>query len=172
MKETIKAYNRHANKEFVKQINRYFSNPAATHSVLSLGETPLILRLCGAKGDRVVIPVSIINDKCIAKKKTKKYRHPHNLSKNLMRSLPNLIRTPVMVFKGSHPNTLDIICNATDRKNDFILVSCKLNTNGRNTRINNVVTSAYGKEKVQNYIKNHASDIIAYNSQFQIEKTG
>jgi uncharacterized protein YlxP (DUF503 family) len=172
LKENNKSYNRHTNKEFENQINRYFSNPSATHSVLSLGETPPILQLCGAKGDRVVIPVSIINDKCTAKKKTKKNPHPHNLSKNLMRSLPNLIRTPVMVFKGSHPNTLAIICNATDRKKDFILVSCLLNANGRNTRINNVVTSAYGKNKVQNYINNHINDLIAYNSQFQIEKTG
>ncbi len=77
----------------------------------------------------------------------------HNVSQNVLSSMPNLLQEPIAVFnyKG---NDLLAILKATDNNGNVVVAAIKPNGVGRYTGVEidtNFLLSAYGKEQVVNF---------------------
>lgn len=156
--------NHNEDLEFAQKIDEFLNNNNCNTQPLRVGHTPFSLIICGANANLEVgiSPETII--KCMSN--SDDHYHGHELTKELIASLPQSIRDPIMIFKGSHNNSLLLVTELKDKYNKEIVVPIELNSRKARTFINRI-TSAYGKKNIENYIFNQLQqqNLLAINKE-------
>lgn len=156
--------NHNEDLEFAQKIDEFLNNNNCNTQPLRVGHTPFSLIICGANANLEVgiSPETII--KCM--NNSDDHYHGHELTKELIASLPQSIRDPIMIFKGSHNNSLLLVTELKDKYNKEIVVPIELNSRKARTFINRI-TSAYGKKNIENYIFNQLQqqNLLAINKE-------
>ena len=151
------------NNSFRQQLNSFISLERNSSSSLIIGKTPYSLSLGGATYDYdlIIAPRTLL--KCMSDS-DERY-HGHGLSSEIVEQLPNELRCPVMLFKGSVDNSLVAFTSLKDSNGDNVIVSIKPNDIDKHNTVNRV-TSAYGKHNTANYVSNqlNSGNLIALNT--------
>ena len=156
--------NHNEDLEFAQKIDEFLNNNNCNTQPLRVGHTPFSLIICGANAN---LEVGISREtiiKCMSN--SDDHYHGHELTKELIASLPQSIRDPIMIFKGSHNNSLLLVTELKDKYNKEIVVPIELSSRKARTFINRI-TSAYGKKNIENYIFNQLQqqNLLAINKE-------
>lgn len=145
-------------KQFILDADRPKNMP------VMVGETPNSLAVAGAdrKLKLIIYPRTI--KKCMGKPED--IYHGHDLSFKILKKLPSELRNPVMIFKGSIPDSLVAITSLKDKNNKEIIVAISINKKEKRQLVNRV-SSIYGKDDIHNYINKQINqgNLIAVNTQ-------
>lgn len=156
--------NHNEDLEFAQKISEFLNNNNCNTQPLRVGHTPFSLIICGANANLEIgiSPETII--KCMSN--SNDHYHGHELTQELIASLPQSIRDPIMIFKGSHTNSLLLVTELKDKYNKEIVVPIELSSRKARTFINRI-TSAYGKKNIENYIFNQLQqqNLLAINKE-------
>ncbi|MGN0436967.1 MAG: DUF4116 domain-containing protein, partial [Lachnospiraceae bacterium] len=148
---------------FSNSIDMYLNNTLdKTHPII-VGKTSNALALAGAELNKIItINYSTIK-KCMSSKET--VYHGHELDSDIVKQIPEQLRNPVMILKGSHDASLIVVSNLVDKNNDKIIISINLDKKMAFCEVNQI-TSMYGKEKFTNYISKQLNqgNLIACNN--------
>lgn len=126
--------------------------------IILLQETPKILQEIGIPNKPLLMTAKHVY---LAINKNGKYsdtnNHYHDLGKKLFLQIPDLLKSPVIVF-CSQNNNKDIIAivNATDKEKNPLIVPIRINGFGRYNEMSingNIVKSLYGKRNLNRYIE-------------------
>ncbi len=143
-------------QEFSKTIDDFLNGNINPYAQIFVCKTTKAMLACGAEDLDVIINQSTLRK--IMSNDTAKYQHPHNLDKNIIKSIPNELNDPIMILNGSELSSIVLISNLTDENNRNIIISCKLNSTKSIYEVNEI-TSIYPKNNLANYInvqlKNH-----------------
>ncbi len=130
--------------------------------ILNVGRTPLVLGFggCDVDLDMVISPNTIV--KC--RSKPSERHHGHDLSGKIFKKILHELRNPVMVLKGSRPNTLVAVSSLKDKEQRPIIITVSLGYNFGHSKVNKI-TSAYGRNNFGDYISRQIDDgkLIAVN---------
>lgn len=88
------------------------------------------------------------------------------MSKDDLKSFPELIKKPLLVLKSDSDNTLRIITSGKNKENKDIIIFVALNRNGYCTQVNKM-TTGFGIVDVASYVNTiivYGNKIIAYNT--------
>ena len=113
------------------------------NGAFDLGKTPDILKKYGAQD----LPL-VMTQEVMAKITGMK----HTVSLDELAKLPDQIANPIMLFKGSVPNSFTVVTEITDKEGNDVLAAIHLNKRQERLYVNNVA-SVYGKENMINYVK-------------------
>ena len=156
--------NRIEDKLFEDNLDMFLESNMKNTLSIGIGRTPNSLIISGAnsKLDIIIAPRTII--KCMSSPEN--HYHGHELDKSIMKQLPKELRNPVMIFKGSHSNSLVAVTELKDKNKDGIIVTVSLNSVERHCVVNRI-SSIYGKRNIGNYIKNQMvnNNLIACNKE-------
>ncbi len=154
------------NDLFGKQIDDWISGEFKKDNHLTvLKETPEIYQEYGIKN----LPITVASNKLerIINSEGKQKRKYHGLGVEIAKQLPQAIKNPISVL-NSHDNNIVVITNLVDGENRPIMASLLIDGIGRIEDVNiaaNVMTSAYGRENYDNYIKrNTEAGNVIYDS--------
>ena len=143
-------------KQFKNNLHRLIEGDRTlTSSPLQIGKTPNALVICGAKeGLDLTIKKSVI-DKSMRpelRDENGKFfgKNGHGLNEEqLVRAIGD-IKTPVMIFDGSRPNTLIVVTEHKDFQNREIVVAVELNQRENFCEVNRI-NSVYGRNNFADY---------------------
>lgn len=154
--------NRRENAEFAERLDKYLSDPEKEISPITIGGTPNSLAISGANAELPVIINPSTVKKCMSE--PEKHYHGHGLSSEIMKQLPDELRNPAMIFKGSKDNSLVAITELKDKNNHGIMVAVSLNEMKNHHEVNRI-SSVYGKDNLTNYLKTQISqgNLVAAN---------
>ena len=150
---------------FGEKLATYVANPKEYTQPILIGKTPNSLLMLGAKQlDMVIRPSEV--DKCMATEVTDTIKHPHSLTLDEMQQIPSLLSNPIMLFEGSHKNSVVAVTDVVDKNNDPIIVAVQFDSKVGFYTFNRV-TSMYGKEEALSIDRhpktNHARGYIQRN---------
>ena len=91
-------------------------------------------------------------DKATGKIPSNYSKDRHNVSLDELRKLPESLHRPIMVLRGSWPNSLEILTILKDKNNRSVLAALQLNETDKYHTINRIAT-VFGKDKA-NYFLN------------------
>lgn len=135
---------------------------------VKLMETPVSLQVCGAMPYSIYTSASniknMMNDSVI--KAYGRHTKGHEMSKDDLKSFPELIKKPLLVLKSDSDNTLRIITSGKNKANRDIIISVALSRNGYCTQVNKM-TTGFGIVDVASYVNTmigYGNKIIAYNT--------
>ncbi len=162
--------NNSEDKNFVVKIDDYLSGKLPPNEVLRIGTTPNCIRATGAKAIPLVITQSVLANSMenIEASKTASIKHSeqHDIQVDVIKSLPKLMRNPIMIIKGKLPDTIVLLSEAKNKEGQNIVVPMILDVKGQNGRVNRV-TTIHGKKNLENYL----NKVIASSSIMAINKT-
>lgn len=151
-------------KIFADRLDKFLKSDEKSTDFLYVGKTSNALAVSGAnqKLDVVISPKTIV--KCMSEA-TERY-HGHGLSQEIMEQLPQGLRNPVMIFKGSFGNSLVVITELKDKEQRGIMVAVSLSEKNKH-HIANRIASAYGRNNMTNYLQAQISkgNLIACNKE-------
>lgn len=139
------------NQTYLEQINKYYSHKLGRYDLIHIGMTPDVLVSYGANKLPLVMQQSTLT-KCIRKKTGS--RSAHDLDRNMIESLPEQIRHPVLLIEERMRNSFALISDYKDKNGLNMLIALKLNTHIKNIYVNEVV-SFYGRNNLEIYIQKH-----------------
>ncbi|MBR6622542.1 MAG: hypothetical protein IKK91_01390 [Ruminococcus sp.] len=162
--------NNSEDKNFAVKIDDYLSGKLPPNEVLRIGTTPNCIRATGAKAIPLVITQSVLANSMenIEASKTASIKHSeqHDIQVDVIKSLPKLMRNPIMIIKGKLPDTIVLLSEAKNKEGQNIVVPMILDVKGQNGRVNRV-TTIHGKKNLENYL----NKVIASSSIMAINKT-
>ena len=132
-----------ATEKLTKQVDDWLQGIMPKKHYFDFGKTPYVLKVNGAKD----LPVTM-NESGILKFTTG-YKE-HSVSTDAMKEMPKAITRPLMVFKGSVPNSLALVVDVNDKKEEKIVVAIHLDDR-QNRLLVNRIASMYGKDNTINY---------------------
>ncbi len=136
-------------KDFKQTIDDFLNGNINPTDQIFVCQTTEVMRVCGADNLDVMIYQDTIRK--ILSDDLSKFEHPHNLTVNTLKQLPDQLQKPVMVFKGSHEGSIVLVTDLFNENSEQIIISCELNSINKRHEINRI-TSMYGKENIANYI--------------------
>lgn len=139
-------------QKYLEQIDQYYRHKLRTFDLICVGITPDILVKYGARKLPIVVRQSTIT-KCIRSHAGS--RSAHELPRNIIESLPNQIETPIYIICDKERNSIIVISDAKDQKNNNILVAIKLDEI-KNAKEVNEIKSIYGKTDLKEYLVKNA----------------
>lgn len=147
--ESIKA----ASDAFAKQVDAWREGVLPVKESLSLGNTPDALVQSGAPQ----LPLKM--DQSVLRKITGPLKNGgHELGDDLVKQLPTQLNDPLLVFKSrSQPNSLVVITEMTDQKQNPIIVAVRMNAKEKYYEVNKIA-SAYGKRGVESFLQKHIDE--------------
>lgn len=160
--------NNSEDKNFAVKIDDYLSGKLPPNEVLRIGTTPNCIRATGAKAIPLVITQSVLANSMenIEASKTASIKHSeqHDIQVDVIKSLPKLMRNPIMIIKGKLPDTIVLLSEAKNKEGQNIVVPMILDVKGQNGRVNRV-TTIHGKKNLENYLNKviESSSIMAIN---------
>lgn len=130
-----------------------------------IGTTPNSLIIAGADESRplTINPETIL--KCMGN--PNEVYHGHELSKEILEQLPNELRNPALILKGSHDGSLVAVTELKDKQNREIIVAVELESKQQRHLVNRI-TSAYGRNNFKDYLNrevNIKNNLIACNKE-------
>lgn len=152
---TGKRYN--LRDDFGQQIRDWLSgggkkNGSFNGRYFDLGTTPDVLIKHGAKH----LPVIMFED-CMVKITGGKGDDAHSFSIDELSKLPEALNDPILLFKGSYPDSFVALTELTDKSGNDSVVAIHLNKVLDRTVINKIAsiyskTNEYGINKIKNYV--------------------
>lgn len=137
------------NIDFSQTIDDFLNGKINPYAQIFVCKTTKAMLACGAQDLDIIINQSTLRK--IMSNDEIKYKHPHNLDKNIIKAIPNELNNPIMILQGSEPSSIVLISNLTDQDNKNIIISCKLNSAKSIYEVNEI-TSVYPKNNISNYI--------------------
>ena len=135
---------------YFEQIDQFYSRSLPSNrEIVVFRYTPRYLIQLGAKQVPVIIRQSTLN-KCI--RSPKGSRSAHNLSRNIIESIPNEMRHPIIVVRDEERNTLVLICHGVSQNGNNLLIALQLNNILYGNEVNEIKT-IYGKEHLLEYLR-------------------
>ena len=148
------------NASFSKQIDDVLSGIDTESTHLRVMGVPFILREVGASNSDVYIVASHL--KSILSKDTSN-PHNHGLDVDIIKQLPELLADPVFVMDSlTRDDSVVVVTTATNNNAEPIIAAVRFNGKAFDNTIEitnaNVITSVYGKEKFNNFIRNNVDN--------------
>ena len=106
-------------QEFSKTIDDFLNGNINPYAQIFVCKTTEAMLACGAEDLDVIINQSTLRK--IMSNDTAKYKHPHNLDKNIIKSIPNELNNPIMILNGSELSSIVLISDLTDENNKINL---------------------------------------------------
>ncbi len=130
-------------ERFGKQIDNWFSGNMRSDELFRLGKTPTVLKALGAKNLPIVMSQDVI---------VKITGGKHSISIDDIKSMPNAIADPIMIFvSDTVPNSFVILTEISDKSGSDVVVAMHLNRGEKHIRINRVA-SVYGKDNSTSFV--------------------
>lgn len=136
-------------KDFKQTIDDFLNGNINPTDQIFVCQTTEVMRVCGADNLDVMIYQDTIRK--ILSDDFSKFEHPHNLTVDTLKQLPDQLQKPVMVFKGSHEGSIVLVTDLFNENSEQIIISCELDSGSQWNKINRI-TSMYGKENIANYL--------------------
>lgn len=136
-------------KDFKQTIDDFLNGNINPTDQIFVCQTTEVMRVCGADNLDVMIYQDTIRK--ILSDDLSKFEHPHNLTVDTLKQLPDQLQKPVMVFKGSHEGSIVLVTDLFNENSEQIIISCELDSGSQWNKINRI-TSMYGKENIANYL--------------------
>ncbi|MCC8042587.1 MAG: hypothetical protein LIO69_03620, partial [Oscillospiraceae bacterium] len=155
-------------KTFAEQIDAVLSGNGSRYNDLKVCDTPQILLDVGCKQLPMLYTQRHL-ELAIMPKNSK--MHHHGLTIEQMKSIPEKLIEPVMIFDSiSRKDSIIAVLNDVDSDNDPIVVTIQPNGKGTyelHTQDSNFVTSIYGRENFERFIQNtiNADSVLFYDKQ-------
>lgn len=162
--------NEKENEQFKSDLIKWQNGEYPATEVIKVCSTPYVMQACGIEAHDIVIKNNTLRK--ITSDDKEKFHHAHSMSIEELYKISDVIRNPVMLIKGRHPNSIVFISNEFDSNGKRIIMPCTLNVGGKNCSVHRIM-SVYGKEHFENFIKNEISNnsILAYNKKIANEIT-
>lgn len=150
--------NQYEENQFRKSLSRLLSGDTKIASKpLLVGVTPNAIDCCiDSKGLDLVITKSVIM-KCMHTetrdelgRQTRK--SGHGLTEQLLNDIVWAIKRPVMVIKGSKPESIAVMTDLLDSEDRFIFAFISINQESAIARVNKI-SSIYGRNNLINYLE-------------------
>ncbi len=143
--------NRIEDQMFAINLDRFLNSDTKSSEYIFVCRTSNALAISGAdqKLDVVIAPRTIA--KCMADPEMR--YHGHGLTRDIIQRIPEELRNPVMIFRGSKDNSLVAITKLKDNSNHSIIVAISIDETDK-FRIVNRIASIYGKDNINNYMRN------------------
>lgn len=136
---------------YLEQINKYYNRKLSSHSLITFGMTPELLKKFGAPDLPLVMQQSTLT-KCI--RKPTGSRSAHELSRNIIETLPEQINNPIFLVQDKERNSIALISDAKDKAGHSILIAIRMNENQKKMQVNEI-KSIYGKTSLMEYLYRH-----------------
>lgn len=157
--------NKRDDEHFSAQVDKFIEGKMPIFETLSLGATPNVLHLVGANADTLTMKQSVLsNSMSDEEHRTSSHSSGHDISKEIIKQLPESLRNPILILKGQHPHTVVALTELKNKDDKNILVPIALDLRSTDSIVNKV-TSIYGKNNISHYLNKHQNDIIAVNKQ-------
>ncbi|MBQ9360819.1 MAG: hypothetical protein IJT96_07260 [Lachnospiraceae bacterium] len=150
--------NQREEKEFRKSLSKLLSGDSQVASKpLLIGVTPNAIDCCiKKKGLNLVITKTVI-DKCMRPevrdangRQTKK--SGHGLTEQQLNDIVWAIKKPVMILKGSQPDSVAIMTDLKDNENRYLFAFVEVDQIGSTDNVN-MISSTYGRNKLKEYLE-------------------
>ena len=128
----------------LEQLQEWLQGKMPAKGYFELGTTPAILQKFGAK------ELPIIMEQGVVWKFTSDYKD-HAIALDEVAKLPSQIAEPVLLFKGSVPNSFVILTELEDKQGREVIAALHLDKVQDRIRVNRVA-SIYGKDNVAKYV--------------------
>ncbi len=136
---------------FSSNIDKYYNQTLQGNVPIKVGVTSNALSISGAnEGLDVYINQSTIK-KCTSEP-SERIKHGHNLSKDIIKQIPQQLRNPILILKNQSENALIAITDLKDNNNKQIIIAVGLERRKNQMEINRI-TSLYGKDNFKNYLE-------------------
>ena len=126
------------------QLQDWLQGKMPKNGYFELGTTPAILQKFGAK------ELPIIMEQSVVWKFTSDYKD-HAIALDEIAKLPSQIAEPVLLFKGSVPNSFVILTELEDKHGREVIAALHLDKMQDRIRVNRVA-SIYGKDNAAKYV--------------------
>lgn len=136
-------------ESYQEQLEKFYENRLPSSDAIWLGKTPAILQKVGAKERPLVIKQSTLR-KCI--REPRGSRSAHQINRNIIEKLPELINEPIIVVDDIKRNSLALICDCMDNYQNNVLVAIKINEVLYGNGVNEI-KSIHGKEHLVEYLQ-------------------
>lgn len=140
---------------FAEQVDDVLDGADTNSTHLYVCETPEILRQAGLPDLPVLMTAKHL--KSITNKAGKSKGNYHDLGRDLVKRLPELLARPAMIMdSNSRPDSVVVVTTAVDKENRPVIAAIKVDGNGyiNDVQISaNVMTSSYGKDNFQNFLE-------------------
>ena len=140
---------------FAEQVDDVLDGADTNSTHLYVCETPEILRQAGLPDLPVLMTAKHL--KSITNKEGKSKGNYHDLGRDLVKRLPELLARPAMIMdSNSRPDSVVVVTTAVDKENRPVIAAIKMDGNGyiNDVQISaNVMTSSYGKDNFQNFLE-------------------
>lgn len=162
--------NEKENEQFKSDLIRWQNGEYPATEVIKVCSTPYVMQACGIEAHDIVIKNNTLRK--ITSDDKEKFIHAHNMSIVELYQIPNAIRNPDFILKGSHQNSVVFISNEFNSNGERIIIPCTLNSVGKNCTVHRIM-SVYGKENFEVYLKKEIekNSLIAYNKKIANEIT-
>ena len=135
---------------FYNQLREWLNGTMPKDGFFDLGTTPDLLLKHGAKK----LPIVMEND--VVWKFTSNYKD-HGIALDEVAKLPSQIANPILLLRGSVPDSFVILTELEDKKGREVIVALHLNKHHKRLKVNRVA-SIYGKDKVGVYVENQINN--------------
>lgn len=136
-------------KNFSQTIDDFLDGRINPYAQIFICKTTNAMIACGAKDLDVIINQSTLRK--VMSDDAAKFKHPHNLDKEIIKAIPGELNNPIMILNGSEQNSIVLVSSLTDENNQNIIISCRLNSEKSIYEVNEI-TSIYPKNNISNYI--------------------
>lgn len=162
--------NEKENEQFKSDLIKWQNGEYPATEVIKVCSTPYVMQACGIEAHDIVIKNNTLRK--ITSDDKEKFIHAHNMSIGELYQIPNAIRNPDFILKGSHQNSVVFISNEFNSSGERIIIPCTLNSVGKNCTVHRIM-SVYGKENFEIYLKKEIekNSLIAYNKKVANEIT-
>lgn len=160
--------NEKENEQFKSDLVNWQNGEYPATEVIKVCSTPYVMQACGIEAHDIYIKQNTL--KKVMSNNKEEFPHAHNVSMKELYQIPNIIRNPVMVLKGEHPNSVIFVSNIFDFDNHRIIIPCTLNIDVKRYTAHRIM-SIYGKNHLNNYLKNKINKgaVLAYNKKIASE---
>jgi len=160
MKKTVKEYQEStdgAMEAFSQQLRKWEAGEMASGDVFDLGTTPKLIQGFGAKDIPLVMTQNVL---------VKITDGKHNITIEEVARLPEQIADPIMLFRGSKPDSFVALTELKDKSGREVIAAIHLNKEENHMRVNRIA-SAYGKDWIDNYVENqiNADNLLGANKE-------
>lgn len=147
-------------KQYAAAVDRIAAMPAAPRTDLTIGDTPAVLRVVGAKPLPMQMPSSVVQ------KASRPEVRNHDVPVDVIKNIPFLIADPVLVYESpTERGALVAVVDAKDKSGRAVIVAVHLDVRGSGFHNINKIASIYGKDDVAGIEKAMQGSLRYYNNE-------
>lgn len=148
--------NQAEDEQFASKLQACISRQLPASEVIRIGTTPNALRIVGAEAIPLVVTQAVLQNSTSTSKEDAKHTDGHGIPFETLKSIPEALRSPIFICKGSLPGTVAVISDLTNAQNQNVLISMVLSVQGQHSQVNRI-TSIYGKKNIEGYLSRMAA---------------